>query len=422
MTAIANLPDLRPSLLLDFANSGRVDPRIQCTRASSATCFGPDGKLRTVAANVPRIDYDPVTGKCLGLLVEEARTNLVQRNGNAGAAVGVLESGGALPTGWSAITANGLTAEVLSVGAEDGIPYVDVRFYGTSTTTYQGFVFGNISGYVPSTAYTGSFYVKLIGGAIPANGNAQFKIRYSIQGGATDINSSHLVNAHFVADKLAANRLTVSGTTSANATGSGQLLIVFNYDVGTAIDFSVRLGLPQLEAGGGATSPILTSGAAATRAGDATSMEMPAYNDISICTDFMHGGKLANTRALGLYASSATASSVQVIGSNMNGTSSAGVIASPSGPNTTPGVFPAISGRVDRVAFSRGGSNGAMLTAARGIALASGTHSGTTAAMQTLAFGNSTPAGALTLNGWVRRVSIWLSTLSQPQLNKITEV
>lgn len=76
MTAIANLPDLRPSLLLDFANSGRVDPRIQCTRASSATCFGPDGKLRTVAANVPRIDYDPETGRCLGLLVEEARTNL----------------------------------------------------------------------------------------------------------------------------------------------------------------------------------------------------------------------------------------------------------------------------------------------------------------------------------------------------------
>lgn len=76
MTAIANLPDLRPSLLMDFANSGRVDPRIQSTRSSSATCYGPDGKLRTVAANVPRIDYDPVTGKCLGLLVEEPRTNL----------------------------------------------------------------------------------------------------------------------------------------------------------------------------------------------------------------------------------------------------------------------------------------------------------------------------------------------------------
>lgn len=62
MTAIADLPEIRPSLLLDFANSGRVDPRIECTRASAATCFGPDGKLRVVPANTPRIDYDPVTG------------------------------------------------------------------------------------------------------------------------------------------------------------------------------------------------------------------------------------------------------------------------------------------------------------------------------------------------------------------------
>lgn len=76
MTAITNLPDLRPSLLLDFANSGRVDPRIQCTRASSATCFGPNGVMRTVGANVPSIDYDPATGKCLGLLVESTQTNL----------------------------------------------------------------------------------------------------------------------------------------------------------------------------------------------------------------------------------------------------------------------------------------------------------------------------------------------------------
>jgi len=82
MTVIADLPDLRPSLLLDFTNSRRVHPLIQCTRASTATCFGPDRRLRNVAANVPRIDYDPATGKCLGLLVEEARTNLILQSNN----------------------------------------------------------------------------------------------------------------------------------------------------------------------------------------------------------------------------------------------------------------------------------------------------------------------------------------------------
>lgn len=78
MSAILNLPDIRPSFLLDFANSGRVDPRIQGSRASSATCWGPNGVMRTVGANVPRIDFDPLTGQCKGLLVEAAAPNLAR--------------------------------------------------------------------------------------------------------------------------------------------------------------------------------------------------------------------------------------------------------------------------------------------------------------------------------------------------------
>lgn len=85
MSVIADLPDLRPSLLLDFANSHRVHPLLQCTRASTATCYGPDGRLRTVAANVPRIDYNPATGKCRGLLSEEGRTNLLLQSADTGA-------------------------------------------------------------------------------------------------------------------------------------------------------------------------------------------------------------------------------------------------------------------------------------------------------------------------------------------------
>lgn len=77
MSALPDFPSIRPSLLMDFANSRRTHPLLKCTRASAATCFGPDGKLRTVGNNVPRIDYDPATGKCLGLWTEEARTNLL---------------------------------------------------------------------------------------------------------------------------------------------------------------------------------------------------------------------------------------------------------------------------------------------------------------------------------------------------------
>ena len=67
----------RPALLLPFAQSGTVDPRITFTRASSATYFNLQGVLSTAANDVPRIDFDPITGRCLGLLIERSSTNIV---------------------------------------------------------------------------------------------------------------------------------------------------------------------------------------------------------------------------------------------------------------------------------------------------------------------------------------------------------
>lgn len=71
------LPTIRPTLLLDFANSGKVSQRITFTRASAATRTNSKGLIETVASGAPRIDYDPVTMACKGLLIEEARTNLL---------------------------------------------------------------------------------------------------------------------------------------------------------------------------------------------------------------------------------------------------------------------------------------------------------------------------------------------------------
>lgn len=69
----ANLPVFRN----DIVNSGVLDPRVSFTRASTGTYFDRFGVLRTAAAGVPRIDHDPVTGECRGLLVEPAATNLL---------------------------------------------------------------------------------------------------------------------------------------------------------------------------------------------------------------------------------------------------------------------------------------------------------------------------------------------------------
>jgi hypothetical protein len=79
-----NFPDEGPTLNLNFAGSRTLDPRITFTRTSSATYMGSDGLIKIAPANSPRFDhrYNPATGEIesLGLLVEEARTNLLLRS------------------------------------------------------------------------------------------------------------------------------------------------------------------------------------------------------------------------------------------------------------------------------------------------------------------------------------------------------
>lgn len=72
----SGLPAIRPSLRLDFINCARLDPRITFTRSSGGGRFNASGQYEWLPANEPRIDYDPVTGECRGLLIEEQRTRL----------------------------------------------------------------------------------------------------------------------------------------------------------------------------------------------------------------------------------------------------------------------------------------------------------------------------------------------------------
>lgn len=49
---------------------------ITFTRSTGGGRFNAQGQYEWLPANTPRIDYDPVTGECLGLLIEEQRTRL----------------------------------------------------------------------------------------------------------------------------------------------------------------------------------------------------------------------------------------------------------------------------------------------------------------------------------------------------------
>lgn len=66
-----------PRLALDFT-TGVLDPRVTVTRAlNTATRVNSSGVIETVNADLPRFDYNPVTLAPRGLLIEEARANLM---------------------------------------------------------------------------------------------------------------------------------------------------------------------------------------------------------------------------------------------------------------------------------------------------------------------------------------------------------
>ena len=75
---------IAPTLNLDFANSKQLDSRITFYRDSIATYYDNNGIIRYANVNVPRFDHDPITGESKGLLMEDARVNIVPDSTNFG--------------------------------------------------------------------------------------------------------------------------------------------------------------------------------------------------------------------------------------------------------------------------------------------------------------------------------------------------
>ena len=135
-------PICRPSLNLDFTQEV-LDERITFSRGSIGTRVNRNRLIETVSANTPRFDYDPVTGECKGLLIEESRQNLL------------LQSNGFDTASWSK---NSVTHIPNSIISPDGTTTAYKSVENTTTNLHRTSQI--VSKSAVATTYTFSIFVK----------------------------------------------------------------------------------------------------------------------------------------------------------------------------------------------------------------------------------------------------------------------
>jgi hypothetical protein len=180
-----------------------------------------------------------------GALIEEARTNSIRNNSMQGAVAG---SPGTAPTNWSLpASSNSLSLQIVGIGTEGGIDYIDVRYSGTSSATSATTVdFDTLSQIAASygQTWTASYFMTLVGGSL--TNITQVRVLLLGTNGAAGVENT-TVTFTPTAGALGANRRISTRTLTNSTTTNALTRFQFSYNTGTAIDATFRIGWPQAE-------------------------------------------------------------------------------------------------------------------------------------------------------------------------------
>ena len=274
--------------------------------------------LMTAPAGVPRLDYDPTTGQALGLLIEEARTNLLTYSqdfsnaawGNSN--ITLTSAANVAPDGTQ--TAFNLIPTITS-----GLHYMVQGSSVITTGTYTMSLYAKPNGtykYLCLEVYFDNHANRYA--VVFDCSNGTFSYTNGVQGTAT--------NGSYTA-KACGNgyyRLSVTATSGVMSAGVGTRISApgdSNYSEGSVYSGNGYNGVyiwgAQLEAGSFATSYTATTSATVTRTADQASMtgtNFSSWWNVSQCTFVVEFDKpnLTNVGTLINVYGGSTTSSIEV--------------------------------------------------------------------------------------------------------------
>lgn len=174
--------------------------------------------------------------------------NLIRNSTMQGAVAGTP---GTAPTNWTISSpSDGVDANVIGTGTQNGITYIDVRFVGTSSTgaTATRALFDSNTQIVAANGqtWTGSAWFSLVGGSLMNVNVLALRVRYLSAAGAELTGQNiNLVSSLTATPQRTPNTFAATDATTAFV----NLGLSIDYVNSSAVDFTLRIGGPQLNQG-----------------------------------------------------------------------------------------------------------------------------------------------------------------------------
>jgi hypothetical protein len=326
----------------------------------------------------------------------------------------VVGAPGTLPTNWVE-GLSGLTREVIAIGTELGINYIDIKLSGTASGTVATISLESATQIVAANGevWTNSAWFRTV--AVP-NPPLSYRLgvneRTSIGGFVVNADSSAL-SVTSTLTRFSFTRTLAGGGTVARV----QPYVAFFLTNGATYDFTVRIGWPQMETGSVATSPIVTTAGTANRAADVVSLtgasSLIGQTSGTFFVEFDYTQNTAERRILSVTDGTVTNRLIVWTLNNIlyftanTGTSTVLLNPIPTGTNRV------------AVNYNISGGNTAIRASVNGGAIVTATQVATPVNLAEFDFGNRED-NALSYNGRLRALSVFPTILADATLQSIT--